>query len=93
MSLVREFGASREQRKRSKKKWVEDDLIRTSWNRNLQRAVISLEEDRYRWVPTFGSDTIRKFTTNASEMKKLAARDFEDLLQVWQAPVINIFDG
>jgi hypothetical protein len=25
---------------------------------------------------------IRRFATNASEMKKLAARDFEDLLQV-----------
>ena len=34
---------------------------------------------------TFGSSTIRRFATNASEMKKLAARDFEDLLQVSQA--------
>ena len=33
-------------------------------------------------MPTFGSSTIRRFATNASEMKKLAARDFEDLLQV-----------
>jgi hypothetical protein len=33
-------------------------------------------------MPTFGSSTIRCFATNASEMKKLAARDFEDLLQV-----------
>ena len=37
---------------------------------------------RYRAIPTFGSSTIRRFATNASEMKKLAARDFEDLLQV-----------
>ena len=37
---------------------------------------------RYRGVPTFGSQTIRRFSTNASEMKKLAARDYEDLLQV-----------
>jgi len=37
---------------------------------------------RYRDVPTFGRDTIRKFVHNASGMKKLAARDFEDLLQV-----------
>lgn len=36
----------------------------------------------YRQTPTFGRGTIRKFSTNASEMKKLAARDFEDLLQV-----------
>ena len=33
-------------------------------------------------MPTFGSSTIRRFATNASEMKKLAACDFEDLLQV-----------
>jgi hypothetical protein len=32
-------------------------------------------------VPQFGQ-TIRKFTNNVSEMKKLAARDYEDLLQV-----------
>jgi hypothetical protein len=37
---------------------------------------------RYRQVPTFGHDTIRVFNSNASAMKKLAARDFEDLLQV-----------
>lgn len=36
----------------------------------------------YREVPTFGRDTIRKFSSNCSEMKRLAARDFEDLLQV-----------
>ena len=36
----------------------------------------------FRDMPTFGSSTIRRFATNASEMKKLAARDFEDLLQV-----------
>jgi hypothetical protein len=33
-------------------------------------------------MPTFGRGTIRCFHTNASAMKKLAARDFEDLLQV-----------
>jgi hypothetical protein len=37
---------------------------------------------RYRQVPTFGRDTIRLFHENASAMKKLAARDYEDLLQV-----------
>ncbi|KAG2065340.1 hypothetical protein BDR04DRAFT_983176, partial [Suillus decipiens] len=36
---------------------------------------------RYRKVPTFGRGTIRHFHNNASAMKKLAARDFEDLLQ------------
>lgn len=38
--------------------------------------------NRYRHIPTFGRGTIRQFHENASAMKKLAARDFEDLLQV-----------
>ncbi|KAH9169480.1 hypothetical protein EDB89DRAFT_2098737, partial [Lactarius sanguifluus] len=36
---------------------------------------------RYRDMPTFGRAVIRKFGNNASAMKNLAARDFEDLLQ------------
>ena len=36
----------------------------------------------YRMVPTFGSDTIRKFASNTSETKRMAACDFEDMLQV-----------
>jgi hypothetical protein len=44
-------------------------------------AVQNLDR-RYRAVPTFGRSTIRRFSNNASAMKKLAARDFEDLLQV-----------
>lgn len=37
---------------------------------------------RYRQVPTFGKDSIRRFTNNVSETKQFAARDYEDLLQV-----------
>lgn len=37
---------------------------------------------RYRSMPTFGRDAIRRFINNVSEMKQLAARNFEDLLQV-----------
>lgn len=37
---------------------------------------------RYCLVPSFGRSTIQKFSSNASEMKKLAARNYEDLLQV-----------
>jgi hypothetical protein len=33
-------------------------------------------------MATFGRDTIRRFRSNVSELKKMAARDFEDLLQV-----------
>jgi hypothetical protein len=41
---------------------------------------------RFRMVPTFGRDTIRKFSNNVSAMKKLAARDFEDMLQASERP-------
>ncbi|KII83957.1 hypothetical protein PLICRDRAFT_46731 [Plicaturopsis crispa FD-325 SS-3] len=51
-------------------------------------AVIELNE-RFRQVPSFGRDTIRRFSNNVSEMKKLAARDFEDLLQC----SIPVFEG
>ncbi|PPQ89051.1 hypothetical protein CVT25_006542, partial [Psilocybe cyanescens] len=44
---------------------------------------------RYRQISTFGRGTIRKFSNNASGMKKLAARDFEDLLQC----AIPVFEG
>jgi len=37
--------------------------------------------NRYRQMPSF-SQAIRKFKNNVSEMKKLAAHNFEDLLQV-----------
>ena len=33
-------------------------------------------------MPTFGRDTICRFVNNVTEMKQLAARNFEDLLQV-----------
>ncbi|KJA12927.1 hypothetical protein HYPSUDRAFT_209987 [Hypholoma sublateritium FD-334 SS-4] len=38
-------------------------------------------DSRYRAVPTFGRDSIRRFTNNVSELKKLGARDYENLLQ------------
>ncbi|KAF7976664.1 hypothetical protein HWV62_6005 [Athelia sp. TMB] len=44
------------------------------------RLVAELDR-RYRMMPTFGHSKIRKFTTNVSEMKKLAAHNYEDLLQ------------
>lgn len=33
-------------------------------------------------MPTFGRDSIRRFTNSVSELKKLGARDYENLLQV-----------
>ena len=47
-----------------------------------QLAFALNSSSRYRQVPTFGQDTIRRFHENASAMKKLAGRDYEDLLQV-----------
>ncbi|CDO68696.1 hypothetical protein BN946_scf184652.g23 [Trametes cinnabarina] len=37
--------------------------------------------ERFRQVPSFGRGTIRRFAHNVSEMKRMAARDFEDILQ------------
>jgi hypothetical protein len=36
---------------------------------------------RFRQIPSFSQATIHRFTNNVSQMKKLAACDFEDLLQ------------
>jgi hypothetical protein len=44
--------------------------------------VFTRKKSRFHLVPTFGRDTIRKFSCNVSDLTKLAARDFEDLLQV-----------
>ncbi|KAJ7325436.1 hypothetical protein DFH08DRAFT_926310 [Mycena albidolilacea] len=49
---------------------------------------IAIVDERFQKIPTFGRSTIRPFHANVSEMKKLAARDFEDLLQC-MLPVID----
>ena len=36
----------------------------------------------YRAISSFGKDAVRKFSANSSEMKHMAARDLENLLQV-----------
>ncbi|KAJ3816999.1 hypothetical protein F5880DRAFT_1618699 [Lentinula raphanica] len=46
---------------------------------------------RFRNVPTFGRGTIRRFVDNVSELKKMAARDFEDLLQCAPACFEGLF--
>ena len=48
---------------------------------NFLRIDIELKYIRYRQVSPF-SQTIHRFSNNISEMKKLAARDHENLLQV-----------
>ncbi|KAI0056519.1 hypothetical protein BV25DRAFT_1893990 [Artomyces pyxidatus] len=44
---------------------------------------------RFRAMPTFGRDTIRRFSKNASEMKQIAARDIVNLLLC----AIPVFEG
>ena len=51
----------------------------------LPLLLISIEIlifNRYRQVETFGRSTIRRFDANTSALKKLAARNYEDALQV-----------
>ena len=59
------------------------DAIQTLNERyvNLRHIISSnLFSTRYCQVPTFGWDTIWKFSNNVSSMKNLAGQDFEDLL-------------
>jgi hypothetical protein len=56
-------------------------LIRILYAADRGGRLVAELNERYRLVPQF-SQAIRGFTNNVSEMKKLAARDFEDLLQV-----------
>ncbi|EUC58746.1 hypothetical protein RSOL_274000 [Rhizoctonia solani AG-3 Rhs1AP] len=44
---------------------------------------------RFRAIAPFGLSTINRFSNNMSEMKKLAARDYEDMLQC----CIPVFEG
>jgi hypothetical protein len=62
------------------------ELDRRYVGHHLQRTfcfiVANVSPNSFRQMPTFGADTIRRFSNNVSELKKLAARDFADLLQV-----------
>lgn len=51
---------------------------------------LRLDLPRFRQVPTFGRGTIRRFGNNVSAMKKLAGRDFEDILQVSPKTILFI---
>lgn len=48
----------------------------------FQVELIILLCNRFRQVPTFGRDTIQCFSNNTSDLKGMAARNYEDLLQV-----------
>lgn len=55
-----------------------------------KHVVINLDEittltPRFRLIPPFGVDGVRKTTTNRSELKRMTAHDFEDMLLVRRA--------
>jgi hypothetical protein len=54
---------------------------------------IYLHDSRFRLISSFGKDKIRRFSNNASQMKKLAAHHFEDLLQVGQIRPFTLVQG
>lgn len=47
---------------------------------------------RFRQIPTFGNGIICRFSNNTSEMKQLAVRDFEDILQVCEL-CVSVYDS
>ncbi|KAI8973085.1 hypothetical protein BD414DRAFT_425210 [Trametes punicea] len=51
-------------------------------------SVVREFNGRFRRVPVFGRDTIRHMSSNMSEMKQMAARDYEDALQCF-IPVVD----
>jgi hypothetical protein len=44
---------------------------------------------RFREIPPFGIDGIRKITSNRSELKKMTAHEYEDMLLVCEELVDN----
>ncbi|KZV64559.1 hypothetical protein PENSPDRAFT_561883, partial [Peniophora sp. CONT] len=54
-------------------------LIRMLYS--LGQDKVDLFNERFRKVAPFGRDTIRRFAADVSSLKKLAARDYEDILQ------------
>ena len=67
--------------------WIEGNIYKFS---DIDIESVLIIYSRFRLVPTFGRSTIRRFSTNASEMKKLAARNYEDLLQVCGSTVYDV---
>ncbi|TRM55172.1 hypothetical protein BD626DRAFT_607153, partial [Schizophyllum amplum] len=60
---------------------------------SLDRSKVLLLNERFRMVPCFGRDIIRRFQSNVADMKQLAARDFEDILQCSIPCFEGLFDN
>ncbi|KIL54623.1 hypothetical protein M378DRAFT_43238, partial [Amanita muscaria Koide BX008] len=56
-------------------------LIRVLYAETPGSTLVNELDSRFRMMPTFGNDTIQGFATNLSEIKRMGARDFEDILQ------------
>ncbi|KIK35393.1 hypothetical protein CY34DRAFT_17054 [Suillus luteus UH-Slu-Lm8-n1] len=67
-------------------------LIRLLYALPRGSKLVASLDSRFRQVPTFGNGVIRTFANNTSEMKRLAARGFEDILQVFSAYLFSAFD-
>ncbi|KAJ7247385.1 hypothetical protein B0H12DRAFT_1211224 [Mycena haematopus] len=50
-------------------------------------AIATLNQ-RFRWIPTFGRSTIRRFTLNTSALKKMAAWNYQNIL-LCSIPVVE----
>jgi hypothetical protein len=44
---------------------------------------------RFQEIPPFGVDGIRKIRSNRSELKKMTAHDYEDMLQVGVTSILD----
>ncbi|KAJ3515408.1 hypothetical protein NMY22_g14461 [Coprinellus aureogranulatus] len=56
-------------------------------------TLVNTVNERFRQIPTFGKNTIRRFNNNISELKQLAARNYEDILQCSLAVFEGLFPG
>ncbi|KAG2336252.1 hypothetical protein BDR05DRAFT_978825 [Suillus weaverae] len=52
-------------------------------------GLVARLDNRFRQVPSYGNGVIRRFANNTSEMKRLATRDFENILQC----AMPVFEG
>jgi hypothetical protein len=60
---------------------LKHELDRRQVVRHLRRAGSDISI-RFQEIPPFGVDGIRKIRSNRSELKKMTAHDYEDMLQV-----------
>ncbi|KAF5335261.1 hypothetical protein D9758_016234 [Tetrapyrgos nigripes] len=62
---------------------------------SLKGDAVSAFDRRYsfRWVPTFGRGTIRRFHNNVSQMKKLAGRDYTAILECLMPVLEGLLPG